>query len=326
MSGMKRMWTRRQFLKTLGLAAVAGPLRLQGPTDWDDETPLAQSIREYLETVLAGRRMALDFRRINGDFNQEFHIQIRAYDLFPVASCFKAWLPLYYYLNTARDAWEDGEDTPLYKAVVFSSNVDTGIVLAEVARRVTGEANPIEKFNTFLRRRVGMANGLYSWDWPNAPTVGFVDARFQPSADRAVILGDQSYLVDNAFTANDLAHGYNVLARGPHFARWERLREALDASLRLLAIRAAGYQSPIEIVYPDGYIGKDGILPVGDLPLGRVVNDAGIIRVGEAQYIIALLTAGESELSTRAVLAEVIAMIGVYERGRPSLIPPGGSP
>ncbi|MBL8154341.1 MAG: hypothetical protein JNM70_09170 [Anaerolineae bacterium] len=323
---MRRYWTRRQFLKTLGLAALVSPLRLQGPNDWDDETPLAQSIREYLETVLDGRRMTLDFRRINGDFNQEFHIQIRAYDLYPVASCFKAWLPLYYYLNTARDAWEDGENTPLYNAVVFSSNVDTGIVLAEVARRITGEANPIEKFNTFLRRRVGMANGLYSWDWPNAPTVGFVDARFEPTPDRVVTVDEEPYLVDNAFSANDLAHGYNVLARGPHFARWERLWGALDASLRLLAIRAPGYQSPIEAVYPDGYLGKDGILPTGDLPLGRVVNDAGILRVGDAQYIVALMAAGENELSVREVLTEIVAMIDVYERGRPSLTPPGGRP
>jgi hypothetical protein len=324
---MRRHWTRRQFLKTLGLATIVGPLRLQGPTDWDEETPLAQSIREYLETVLAGRRMALDFRRINGDFDQEFHIQIRAYDLFPVASCFKAWLPLYYYLNTAREAWEDGEDTPLYNAVVFSSNVDTGIVLSEVAQRIAGEANPIEKFNTFLRRRVGMANGLYSWDWPNAPTVGFVDARFEPTADRVVTVDEEAYLVDNAFTANDLAQGYNVLARGPHFARWERMQAALEASLRLLAIRAPGYQSPIETVYPDGYQGKDGILPTGNLPLGRVVNDAGILRVGDAQYIVALMAAGENELSVREVLTEVVAMIDVYERGRPSLTPPeGGSP
>lgn len=326
MGGMRRHWTRRQFLKTLGLAALVSPLRLQGPTDWDDETPLARSIREYLETVLAGRRMALDFSRINGEFNEEFRIQIRAYDLYPVASCFKAWLPLYYYLNTARDAWEDGETTSLYNAVVFSSNVDTGIVLAEVARRIGGEANPIEKFNTFLRRRVGMANGLYSWDWPNAPTVGFVDARFQPTAERVVTVDEEPYLVDNAFSANDLAHGYNVLARGPHFARWERMREALEASLRLLAIRASGYQSPIETVYPDGYLGKDGILPTGDLPLGRVVNDAGILRVGDAQYIVALMAAGENELSVREVLTEIVAMIDVYERGRPSLTPPGGGP
>jgi hypothetical protein len=314
--------SRRTFLKQTAAGLLALPFVQQdpgGPTDWDDETELARSVREYLENVLRDLNITLDFRRINADFNQEFHILIKGYDLMPVASCFKAWLPLYYYLNTPRAEWQDGDGTPLYQSVVFSNNVETGTVLVDVARRVATEGNPIEKYNNFLALTVGMANGLYAWDWPGTPTTGFLDLRYAPSGSRGVTFNGEFFQADNLFTAVDLARGYEVYARGEHFAQWDRMREAIAASRALLAIRAPGYQSPIEFVRPEGYIGKDGVLPADDLPVGRVLADAGIITVDGAQYILALMAAGESEITVRQVLEEVMITIQVYERGRPSL-------
>jgi hypothetical protein len=309
--------SRRQFLNMVGAAVLSPRLLPLFQGDWLTETPLATSVRQHLESAFIGLNMALDFRRINATNDEEFRIQINAFDYYPVASCFKAWIPLYYYLNTPRDQWNDGEGSALYSTVVFSSNTQTGFVLSDVRSRARGDKNAIEKFNDFLRRTVGVSSGLYSWNWDGSPTVDFFDLRFTPSENNEVWSHGQPYLVDNVFTAADLAHGYDVLTRGPAFARSELLHDALVATDKLLSIRAPDYISPIEYVFPDGYMGKDGILPETDLPtrLGRVVNDAGVLAVGDARYIVAFMSAGESESVVRNMLQEVINQIHVYETG-----------
>jgi hypothetical protein len=270
--------------------------------------------------------MALDFRRINERYDEEFRIQINAFDWFPVASCFKSWVALYYYLNTPTEEWQDEPGSLLHNTVVFSNNLQAGAVLAEVSRRISNSRNPIEKFNDFLQSTVGMSNGLHSWDWPESATIGFTDPRFIPSETRGIQLDDQYFRIDNLFTADDLAHGYDVLTRGAVFAEWGKLREAIAATNALLSIPAAAYQSPLEYVFPDGYMGKDGILPEADLPagLGRVVNDAGVVTVGEAKYIIVFLSIRENELAVRDVLSDIARMIDIYERGRRTMPPPSG--
>jgi len=107
---MNQRFTRRSFLKILASAFLVPhlqetptPAPPTGPNDWNQETDLARSIREYLEGAFQGHEMALDFRRINAQNNQEFIIQIKGDKLYPVASCFKAWIALYYYLNTQKD-------------------------------------------------------------------------------------------------------------------------------------------------------------------------------------------------------------------------------
>lgn len=317
--------TRRNFLKVLAAALFVPPLQQPtGPNDWSQETELAKSIREYLESTFAGHEMALDFRRINAQNNQEFHIQIKGDKLYPVASCFKAWVALYYYLNTPKDQWKDTQGTSLYSTVVFSNNTETGTVLVDVAQRVTSSGNPIQKFNDFLMKSVGMSNGLHAWDWPGSPTVGFTDERFVPSFDRSMTYKGDYYLIDNLFTVTDLAHGYDVLQRGQSFARWDVMREAILATNSLLTVPASNYLSPLEYVFSEGYMGKDGILPETDLPsgLGRVIDDAGVVTVGDAHYIIAFMSMGEGESIVRDKLAEIAKMIEVYERGRPSLATP----
>ncbi|MBA3871732.1 MAG: hypothetical protein H0X30_21505 [Anaerolineae bacterium] len=91
-----------------------------------------------------------------------------------------------------------------------------------------------------------------------------------------------------------------------------------------MTIPATDYQSPLEYVFQNGYMGKDGILPETDLPkgLGRVIDDAGVVTVGDARYIIAFMSMGEGESVVRDVLGGIAKMIDVYERGRPTLATP----
>jgi len=301
--------TRRQFIGILGAVAFASPVRAVG-YDWEEETPFAKQIRETLEGLFAGRTMALDFRRINAQLDEEFRIQINAFDIFPGASCFKAFLTLYYYLNTPREARQDTEGTPLYSTAVFSNNVETGTVLLDVAGRVKGDWNALEKFNNFLRITLGIQGGLYTWDWPGTPTTGLYDTRY---GERQMMVRGIAYPVINFFTADDLARGYDILTRGDVFAVSPTMRDAIQATRTILTIPAPDYRSPIERVYPAGYMGKDGILPGDDITVGRVVNDAGVITVNGNHYIISFLSARESESVALDVLRQVINQISLYE-------------
>jgi hypothetical protein len=308
-------YSRRQFIALLGVGAALALTRQTFAADWDHETPLAKSVRDYLQGVIGGRKMALDFRRINSENDEEFRIQINAVDYYPVASCFKAFAVLYYFLNTPPDVWDNSEYTPVYRAAVYSNNAQTGVLLDDVARRVPGRGNAIEKFNDFLHDVVGIDSGLHTWNWETSPTTGMSDERFAPGGRRTVRIRDQVYNVDNVFTAEDLARGYDLLARGEAFSRSDRMRQAIDQTRRLLSIRAPDYQSPIERVYKAGYMGKDGVLPASDVATGRVIADAGVVSTDEAQYIIAFMAAGESESTAVWVLSEVIGQIQAYENG-----------
>ncbi len=309
---------RRRFLRYMGAAALGvwGAGRAHA-YDWYTETPLVASMRRELEAVFSGLSMTLDFRCINNHQDEEFRIQINVNQLYPVASCFKAFVVLYYFLSMPPEEWDASEYTPLYRMTVFSDNGATGVVLDNVSRRVSGSENAIEKFNNFLLNTVGIENGLHTWKWEGSPTVGLSDPRFAPSFQRVVRVRGIDYQVDNVFTAADLARGYDFITRGEFFTQSPEFREAVRATKALLSISAGEvYRSPIERVYPGGYMGKDGILPSTDVAVGRVVDDAGVIKVGENSYLIAFMSAGDSESTAINVLRSVVQEIDNYERNR----------
>jgi hypothetical protein len=301
---------RRNILKLLGVLLTPTTSRFG---DWDTETPLVTSIREYLEAVFNGLNMALDFRCINRQQDEEFRIQINAANLYPVASCFKAFLVLDYFLNTPQSEWVNDETSTVYRIAVYSDNTATGVLLDEMAQRMPGRENAIEKFNDFLHTIIGLSSGLHTWNWPNTPVMGLSDPRFAPSEARQVFVNGQPYLVDNVFTAGDLGRGYDFLLRGEYFTQSPVLHDAIHMTKALLSIPATDYRSPIERVYEAGYMGKDGILPSGDVSTGRVVNDAGVMSLNDRAYIVAFLSAGESESTAISVLREIVSQMDVYE-------------
>jgi hypothetical protein len=285
--------------------------------DWEVESPVVTRIREHLEWVIGGWTMALDFRGFDPAYNEWFRIQINADRLMPVASCFKAFVVPYYFLHTPPAEWRYDENSALYSMAVHSGNAVTGVVLDNVARRIPGSDNAIVKFNNFLRQ-MGLANGLHTWNWEGSPTAGLSDPRYAPSAvnGRVVRVRDQIFQVDNVFTAADLARGHDYITRGRYFTSSAEVREVLRVTQELLSVpsTATGYRSPIERVFPPGYTGKDGVLPASDIQTGRVIADAGALHVGDHTYIVAFMSAGESESVALDVLREVVGQIGVYEQ------------
>jgi hypothetical protein len=306
------------FQTTPGRAETTAQAGTTGIEEFKSEIELLAQIRQNIAARFKNREMALDFRRVNAEGELNWLIQIKADELYPVASSFKSFVVLWYFLMTPRDEWVFDLDSDIYRVSIYSNNRLTGSLLTEVAERVEGDGNAVEKFNDFLRDELGLTEGMFSWDWPSSATVGMYDFRFEPGDDRIVEVHGRTEGVRNVFTATELAKGWLYIALAEQSDRWEsdpHFQDAILATREILSIPAATYRSPIERVAYGGYTGKDGTLPIGSIAVGRVINDAGIIRVpnGTGQYIISFMSAGEREQFTEPALREVVDSIRIYE-------------
>ncbi len=272
-----------------------------------------QQMRSSVEELLDGRYIALELRALDSKREELFRIQFNADMLLPVASCFKAFVVPWYYLTVPREDWNDGPDSAVWNMAVHSNNYYTAVALDRVAALVPGEGNAIEKFNDFLLS-IGMQNGIHLWRI--GPTKGQIDERFRPSraSGRMVRLGDRQIPVFNTFSAADLATGYDFIARGERFSPGPGIGAALQRTRELLAIPEKGVNSPIERVYRPGYIGKQGSIPPQDIPTGYVFNDAGLIRIGDLQYILAFMSVSEFESRALAALRAIVGQAILLER------------
>jgi hypothetical protein len=54
------------------------------------------------------------------------------------------------------------------------------------------------------------------------------------------------------------------------------------------------------------------VIPAADSPVGRVTNDAGILRIGQSGYVLSLMFVG-SEYRFLDVLERIIAALIDYE-------------
>jgi hypothetical protein len=92
--------------------------------------------------------------------------------------------------------------------------------------------------------------------------------------------------MDNLFAPNHLSEFYlRLLQHGRFDNIHPQAQEAVDTTRWLLAMQAEEYRSFIERAWGE-YIGKDGVIPAEDSPVGRVTDDAGIVQVGNGTYII----------------------------------------
>lgn len=274
--------------------------------------PAISALAADIADIIGRREVGFDLRQVDPTSGDSyFRVQVNADELYPVASCFKTWVALYYFWNTPQTNWLFEPGSPVHSVVVFSNNTLTGTLLAEVGTQINVYGNAIEKFNDFLIFTVGMQNGLYRWNWGGNPLEGLIDRRFAPTQDaRYVDVSGTRYVMDNLFTAADLSNGYAFLLR-------ERANAAaVDATLSLCGIPATDYVAPIERAFGRSYTGKDGVLPADLSAVGRVINDAGIIEVGSGTYILSMLCAGEGEFECIMILRQIAERIAEYEANR----------
>ncbi len=299
---------RRTFLKLVGASLANYLLDPRSPS------PLRTRFEENVRAAIGTRAMGVDVRKLDAVGSELFRIQVNPFDYYPIASCFKAFAILYYFWYTPLDEWDYDEGSTAYSVAVFSNNPATGILLDEVGRRIRRAGNAIEKFNDFLTFEMFLPLGLYSWNWEDSPTANMVDTRYIARASRSVRIPEGDFLIDNVCTAAELADGYMFLARTDNdLVAHTHFQEVLTATRALLSISAPDYESPIERTFPNGYTGKDGILPSDQLPVGRVVADAGLIWVDNGAYIVSFMSAGESESTALYVLQVISDEIQNYE-------------
>ena len=270
-------------------------------------------VQNHLQEILQSRYIALDLRALDQEHGELFRIQFNAEKLLPVASCFKAFVVPWYYLNVPARDWDDEPGSAVWEMAVHSGNYYTAVVLDRVARNVPGEGNAIEKFNDFLLS-TGMENGIYLWR--TGPTREMKDSRFKPSRStgRVVRLGERQIPIFNVFTANDLANGYDFLTRGDRYRSGQSVEIALERARALLGRSERGLQSPIERAYSPGYIGKHGAIRPNDIPTGYVFNDAGLVRIGNLHFIVSFMSVAEFEADAMAALREIFLQAVLLER------------
>lgn len=328
---------RRQFLKLLGAGAAGAsvfglgqveqalahnadtlsPVRYDVSTAGMTKQDMIAMFRAELDSIFAGREMALDFRRINEDGAEDWRFQINAEELYPVASAFKAFVVMYYFFTVPPEDWYFANDSDVYRMAVFSNNKLTGHVIYDVGQFIEDDSrNCIEKYNDFCTNVLGIRHGLFSWNWEGARSAGFNDQRFFPSEDRWPQIGDQlREQIGNVATAADLAKGWEFILFAEQNPQWTDplFRERITNIRTLLSIPANDYRSPIERVVWSGYIGKDGTLPVGDIRLGRVINDAGLLRTKTGRYLVSFMSTSENESVTEPALQHVVDIMRRYE-------------
>ena len=303
------MLGRRNFLSLL----FGTPLRSGLAAHPSLPAERLMQVHNHLQEVLKSRYIALDLRALDQEHGELFRIQFNADKLLPVASCFKAFVVPWYYLNVPAGEWDDEPGSAVWEMAVHSGNYYTAVVLDRVARNVPGEGNAIEKFNDFLLS-TGMNNGIYLWR--TGPTSEIRDARFQPSrrTGRVVRLGERQIPVFNVFTASDLANGYDFLTGGDQYRSGQGVDIALERARTLLGRSERGLQSPIERAHSPGYIGKHGAIRPNDIPTGYVFNDAGLVRIGNLQFIVSFMSVAEFEADAMAALREVFLQAVLLER------------
>lgn len=273
-----------------------------------------------LQQIINNATIGLEIRRIDWARGEsDFIIGNNPRTYFPVASCFKALVVLYYLTATPVEEWQTDEGDPAYRVAVFSNNPLTGELLTQTAERRPGSGNPIVKFNTWVQNALGIESGIVSWDWPNSPTIGWNDRRYSATSEQAVNYRGQSFLVNNIYRPYDLGQFWSHLLSLKPLYGWRNADVAPRRTLELFSIPAPNYQSPIERAW-GAYIGKDGVIPAEDTPIGaRVVNDSGIVLVGHVPYVVTAMSL-EGEYHLVETLKRVMEEVNNYEARQPSSI------
>lgn len=304
--------SRRTFLKLIGGAGVAVPTLIHAAPS----APSAKlrRLEERITTLLIGENIGFDLRAVSFEDGYEFfRITQNAYTLYPVASCFKSLAVLYYLWYTPRESWQLEDESAAFRVAVYSNNPLTGDLIQETAQYAWHQGNAIEKFNNFVQEILLISAGIYRWNWAGSPTGETTDERFAPSLDSRFVARDGArFEMDNLYTPNALSDFYlRLLQRGRFDAVHPQAQDAVDTTRWLLSLQAEEYRSFIERAWGE-YIGKDGVIPAEDSPVGRVTNDAGIVQVGSGTYILsAMYTNGEFRFLE--LLRSVFDALGEYE-------------
>ncbi len=312
----KYQLSRRDFLKVVGAGVIthALPEHSKIPDSFS-------TVEENIDALLQNKDMALELKRFDSEGKVLYEYSRKSDELFPVASTFKLFVALYYFINTPQSEWKQEEGSDMHSMIVFSNNGKTGDVLAEVSSRVPGEGNAIEKFNDFLHEKVGMQkeNGIARWD------AGALRAK--KNTDEKVTKDPNSKAV-NFLTTEDIIKGLSFLATAESKDDWEKdeqFQAAIKATRALASLPSPEYQSVLDRVAPfsNGY-GKDGILRPSDIGISVFTEGCVYPQSDGGSLVVAYMAKRQTEPTLRLVLKQVLDDISRFETRR-NLRARGGS-
>lgn len=313
-------YSRRQFLKTavvLSLAALTPRMPITRATDGTRnylreyltamETPYAAPLNIYMERIIGGQNISLVLYDMNSG---QLLTGLAPENPLPVASAFKAALPMWFVDTIDRDVWNTvpveywnaaaSSELPeayreswrqhgailrdLYRTIVFSDNFTTGTILSYLAE-AQGSTDAVIAFNDWAAERVGMSqiSGLSGWREGVASGMTFVDERFK---ERGTNISGQLFNFENMMTARDIGLFYMWMLTELDAEQQAVCKTLLStihnnrgANLERLAMANEG------IPYSkNGSLETDG---------GYVVTDAGVISLpDERDYLLVMLSLG----------------------------------
>ncbi|MEM6530376.1 MAG: serine hydrolase [Chloroflexota bacterium] len=312
--------SRRTFLKAAAIAAGASllphiPVKVAAQRTVNPlaeyltamETPFAAPLNIYMQRVIKSGNISLLLYDVN---SARLLVGHNPENPLPVASAFKAALPMWFVDTVDRDVWNSvpvehwnaaaASEVPeayrdhwrrhgvllrdLYRTIVFSDNHATGLILGYLAAQ-RGSTDAAIAFNDWAAERVGMSqiSGLSGWSTGVPAEMTHTDERFK---ERGTNIAGQLYTFENMMTARDIGLFYMWMVTELDAEQQAVVKTLLStihnnrgANLVRLALENDG------VPYrKNGSLETDG---------GYVVTDAGLMELADGrEYLLVLLSLG----------------------------------
>ncbi|MEO1440100.1 MAG: L,D-transpeptidase [Chloroflexota bacterium] len=271
------------------------------------ETPFAAPLNIYIQRVIRSGNISLLMYDVN---NAQLLAGLNPENPLPVASAFKAALPMWFVDTVDRDVWNSvpvehwnapaASEVPeayrdhwrrhgvilrdLYRTLVFSDNHATGVILGYLAEQ-SGSTDAVIAFNDWAAQRVGMSqiSGLSGWSTGVPADMTHTDERFK---ERGTNIAGQLYTFENMMTARDIGLFYMWMLTELDAEQQAVVKALLStihnnrgANLERLALENNG------VPYSkNGSLETDG---------GYVVTDAGLMQFEDGRhYLLVMLSLG----------------------------------
>lgn len=257
-------------------------------------------VLDRIAIALQPKEIGLYASRFDANGNLMYRVRYNDNEPHAIASTFKAFAAFYYFMNTPEDEWEYQFAENVYSMVVYSNNTKTGNLLAEVATRIPGPGNPIEKFNDFLHNYLGVSrtSGIFSWDHGTMEGFLYTDETYAPlpyNENGYVQSYDRRIPIGNRFTAADAARATEFIARAIVAPDTEPLvRKAAENTRLLMTINDPLYPTTFDkIAWNLGTWRKYGYLGPNEIGTAALTETIVVPLYDGGFMTIAALSTGE---------------------------------
>jgi hypothetical protein len=278
------------------------------------------TILDAMDSTMHDKEIGLVASRWSNKGEMLYRIRYNDEEVYPIASTFKALASYYYFMNTPEDEWDYELGTNIYSMVIYSNNSKTGNLLYQVAQRIPGDRNPIEKFNDFTHKTFGLSekSGIYAWSKGALDGSTASDARYAPypeNPDGFVELHGTRYITVNRFTAADLAKATEMIANLPFDPNADpKMLRAAMATRFLMTIKEPLYPTHFDnTAHILNSWRKYGYLDVSELGTVSLSETVVIPTVDGGHIVLSMLSAGERGASFPLEMERVWHLLAEFD-------------